>query len=216
MPCHLYCTLNLHLKFGNLRFVNISDFMTKFLFQLFFIACAGLFTACGKSTKKQNTLSTDFTALDSLTVANSYLGPDSMENEDTADYDYATYFVVVADTGKDYDVLHKKMVRLSRQINLPIDTLGRFYNRTKNEIVLPENDEDEIYAGAYFPRRFPSENLSLEYLNFYQSQAKDKTIALISGIYEIEKHADSALMVLRTTEKNAFVLKTEMFVGCMH
>jgi len=86
--------------------------------------------------------------------------------------------------------------------------MGRFYNKKKNLIALPDNDEDEIYAGDYFPRRFPSDNLSLEYLNFYQRQAAEKTIALVTGIYETEKSADSALTVLHKPEKKVFKIKS--------
>lgn len=136
--------------------------------------------------------------------------------EDTIDDDYATYFVVVADTGSNYYLLHKKMFDLNRQLNSSIDTMGRFYNKTKNLIALPDNDEDEIYAGDYFPRRFPSDNLSLEYLSFYQEQAGDKTIALVTGIYETEKSADSALTILQKTEKKGFKIKADIYVGCMH
>ena len=94
--------------------------------------------------------------------------------------------------------------------------MGRFYNKSKNLIALPDNDKDEIYAGDYFPRRFPSDNLSLEYLNFYQRQAGKKTIALVTGIYETEKGADSALAVLHRSEKKVFKIKADIYVGCMH
>ena len=94
--------------------------------------------------------------------------------------------------------------------------MGRYYNKTKDLIVLPEDDEDEIYAGTYFPRRFPSENLSLEYLTFYQSQSREKTIALVTGIYETEISADSALTVLRMTESKVFKIKADIYVGCLH
>ena len=108
------------------------------------------------------------------------------------------------------------MFDLNGQLNIPIDTMGRFYNKTKNLIALPDDDEDELYAGDYFPRRFPSENLSLEYLDFYQKKAGDKTIALITGIYENEKSADSALTVLHKTEEKVFKIKADIYLGCMH
>jgi hypothetical protein len=94
--------------------------------------------------------------------------------------------------------------------------MGRFYNKTKNLIALPDKDEDEIYAGDYFPRRFPSDNLSLEYLNFYQEQSGEKTIALVTGIYETERSADSALTVLRKTADKVFKIKAYIYVGCVY
>ncbi|WP_262490545.1 hypothetical protein [Hymenobacter sp. CRA2] len=38
---------------------------------------------------------------------------------------------------------------------LASDTLGRFFDEQKNLIRLPDDDEDELYAGDYFPRRCP-------------------------------------------------------------
>ncbi|MFM2000322.1 MAG: hypothetical protein RL204_2269 [Bacteroidota bacterium] len=135
---------------------------------------------------------------------------------DTIDYDYATYFLVVADTSKDYFLLRKKMMNIHSKMNWPIDTMGRYFNKKKNEIVLPDDDEDELYAGSYFPRRFPTSDLSLEYLDFYQEKAGERTMALVAGIYETEQSADSALTIVRVFDKKAYKLKSEIFIGCMH
>lgn len=145
---------------------------------------------------------------------------DSLKNSsvamDSSNADYATYFVLVADTSLNYSILNQRMFELKRKYHIPIDTMGRYYNTSKNLIALPDNDEDELYAGEYFPRRFPSENLSLEYLHIYQDNAREKTIALITGIYEKETSADSALAFLQKTEKGFFKIKANMYVGCMH
>lgn len=173
-------------------------------------------TACGIKSTDKNIADVDSTKIDTTTSLQTTVTNENSVGEDTTDYNNATYFVVVADTSLYYSILHKKMFDLNRKFKIPIDTMGRFYDKTKNLIALPDNDEDEIYAGDYFPRRFPSENLSLEYLNFYQSQAGEKTIALVTGIYETEKSADSALTILSKTEKNAFKIKADIYVGCMH
>lgn len=173
-------------------------------------------TACGTTSADKKETEVDSAKIDSTTYLQTNVKTDNNVAEDTTDHNNATYFVVVADTSQDYSILHKKMFDLNSKLKIPIDTMGRFYNKTKNLIALPDNDEDEIYAGDYFPRRFPSDNLSLEYLNFYQKQAGEKTIALVTGIYETEKSADSALTVLRKTEKKIFKIKADIYVGCMH
>jgi len=129
---------------------------------------------------------------------------------------YETYYLVIADTSSNYYELHEKMFDLNAKYKIPIDTLGRYYNKEKKQIVLPDNDEDEMYAGDYFPRRYPSENLSLEYLDFYNRTADQKTIALVSGIYQSEKSADSLLTIIKKTDKKAYKLKSQVYVGCMH
>ena len=182
-----------------------------------YIILTAFLTACGALSEDKNrahqihpSKSVEMTSLKTTLVNENGVA------EDTTDYNYATYFVVVADTSHDYSTLHKQMFDLNSKFKIPIDTMGRFYNKTKNLIALPDNYEDGIYAGDYFPRRFPSDNLSLEYLNFYQSRAGEKTIALVTGIYETEKSADSALTVLHRTEIKAFKIKADIYVGCMH
>ncbi|MBN2730317.1 MAG: hypothetical protein JXR53_13920 [Bacteroidales bacterium] len=165
-----------------------------------------IISSCGNSSsKKDNENNTDTISenTDSVTI-------------DINDDDFATYYVVVADTGFDYYVLEKKMKKLSKKLDMTIDLMGRYFNKDKNLIALPDNDEDEIYAGDYFPRRFPSTTLSLEYLDFYQHDAGTNTIALVCGIYKLETRADSAAKVIKKTEPKAFVIESEIFIGCMH
>jgi len=130
--------------------------------------------------------------------------------------EYADYFVVVVDTGFNYAALRTQMFKISNELEIPIDTLGRTFDQKKNLIALPENDEDEIYAGDYFPRRSPGENLSLEYLDVYQKSASKKRIAMLSGIYENKKTADSALKIIKRIAPKAFSLKANIYIGCMH
>jgi len=190
--------------------------MRKFMIRHIYIILTVPLTACGTTSADKKETETVSAKVDTTTSLQTNVATDNNVAELTIDYNNATYFIVVADTSQDYSMLHKKMFDLNSKLNIPIDTMGRFYNKTKNLIALPDNDEDEIYAGDYFPRRFPSDNLSLEYLNFYQRQAGEKTIALVTGIYETEKSADSALTVLHKTERNVFKIKADIYVGCMH
>ncbi len=141
-------------------------------------------------------------------------------NTDTSDISeqidaYADYYVVVADTGLNYYSLRNKMFELNKSSNIPIDTMERGYNKSKDLIALSDKNEDEIYAGEYYPRRFPSKTLSLEYLDTYQFNTSPKMIALVAGIYENKNSADSALQVIDRV-KAAFVFKGRVYVGCMH
>lgn len=126
------------------------------------------------------------------------------------------FYVVVADTSLNYDVLHQKMFAINKILNIEIDTLGRFYNRKKNLIQLPDNDPDEIYAGDYFLRRGEGKSLSIEYLNAYKKSSNEKMMALLSGIYEKKSSADSALAILKETSVNSFVFKADIYMGCIH
>ncbi len=89
-------------------------------------------------------------------VLDSVKGDSHLESDE-----YASYHIVIVDTGKSYNDLLLKMTNLSLRIQVPIDSMGRFFDPVANLIKLPDNDEDEIYAGDYFPRRVPSETLSI-------------------------------------------------------
>lgn len=181
-----------------------------------YIILIAFLTACGTTSADEKEAEVNAAKIATTAGLRTNVTTDNNVAEDTTDYNNATYFVVVADTSQDYSMLHEKMLDLNNQLKIPIDTMGRFYNKAKNLIALPDNDEEEIYAGDYFPRRFPSDNLSLEYLSFYQSQAGEKTIALVTGIYETEQSADSTMTVLYKKEKKVFKIKADIYVGCMH
>jgi hypothetical protein len=153
------------------------------------------------------------------TPANDFVEIDSNEADSSGDIsseEFDSLYIVVADTGNDYFSLRSVMLNLNQSLNIPIDTLGRYFNTTKNKIVLPDDDEDEIYAGEYFPRRFPSENLSLEYLDFYEQKFGDQSIALVAGIVETESEADSILVLLKPFTAYPFKIKANVYMGCMH
>ena len=141
---------------------------------------------------------------------------DSSSEEQVTDEQTLPYYVVIADTGISYDLLHQKMVMVNKALNIPIDTLGRYYDRKKDLIVLPDNDPDEIYAGDYFPRRDASESLSLEYLNFYKRSSRKRTIALVAGIFEKKNSADSAFAFIKKYSDKGWVLYTKIYQGCIH
>jgi hypothetical protein len=192
--------------------------MQRFLF----LTLSFFMLACEMQKSDKNPL--NHSKPENVALSQEFLGKDSTiiktSKENTQEVllseETAAYFIVVADTGKNYYVLNQKMYELRDRLHMQVDTMDRYYNKKKDLISLPISHEDKMYAGDYFPRRFPSEYLSLEYLNFYREQASKKTIALVTGIYETSSSADSALSVLQNVEKNSFVFKTNIYVGCAH
>lgn len=159
--------------------------------------------------------SNDSIKTDAQTVGRTAPKTDSVQGE-MDNLEYADYSIVIADTGQDYAVLDAKMYYLAEVLEMPLDTMNRTFDKKKNLIVLSENAEDEMYRGEYFPRRFSSENLSIEYLNQYQKNASEKTMAIITGIYEMPQQADSACRILRKFEPGCFTLRAKIYIGCMH
>ena len=140
---------------------------------------------------------------------------DSMEAIDP-NPDIETYYIVVADTGMVYAPLNAEMYSLSAKLSASVDTLNRGYDAKKNKIVLSEHDEDELYAGAYFPRRFPSTTLSMEYMDSYTPGSKEGMMGIVSGIYEKQADADLALRKVNVYAPHARVIKADIYVGCIH
>lgn len=147
-----------------------------------------------------------------------FLSPAFLFAQEPDESQYMDAYIVVADTAQDYFSLRREMLELSHKCQIPIDTLDRGYDTTKNMICLPENYEDEVYAGEYFPRRAPSESFSLEYLAYYSDSviASDKTIALVAAIADTQEAADAVLRKIQKYKVYAFMLRTKIYMGCMH
>ena len=160
----------------------------------------------GNKTATDTVVATKPVAADSAISENN--GPDTTDN--------VTLYFTVADTGLNYFTLRDEMFALNKTLHWPIDTMGRYFDKKKNLISVSDTDEDEMYRGEYFPRRFPSENLSLEYYHAYIDNSTEKNIALVTGIYETKKSADSSLAILRPYAAHSFVVAANVYVGCMH
>jgi len=193
-------------------FVRKSTIMNYSCTQIVIAAALILFCAsCSNSASSGNDKADTHAKSDSAKVK---VQADSIQNENPGDF--ADYYVVIADTGMKYQPLLKKMVNLSLFYSLNIDTMNRHYNFEKDLIALADDDPDELYAGEYYPRRYPSTTLSLEYLQYFQNKTREKTIALVTGIYEKESSADSALKLIQAKEPHGYKMKSHIYVGCMH
>ncbi len=135
-----------------------------------------------------------------------------------SDFLYMNAYIVIADSSSNYFDLREKMFELSDKLQIEIDTMERGYDKYKNLICLPDNHDNEIYAGEYYPRRYPSEKLSLEYLDYYANGKKPTggIIILIALISDEKKTAEEGLRKIKKYERNAFIFETKIYMGCMH
>ena len=138
--------------------------------------------------------------------------------QDLPDELYMDAFVVVSDTSENYYYLRDKMFDLSTELKSKIDTMGRGFDDSKNLICLSTNDEDKIYAGDYYPRRYSSETLSLEHLNYYLTGQKpnSSTMALVICITDNREEAENKLAQLKLYSDDAFIIESRIYMGCMH
>ena len=139
-----------------------------------------------------------------------------LEEPETDTVSNAVYYITIADTGLNYFDLHKTMRLIAGETGIKIDTMGKGYNKKKKLIAYPMNHEDELYRGEYYPRRYPSACLSLEYMNFYNHNIEQKTIVLVAAICEQKDSAIYFAKQILPNHKKVFVLKSNVFIGCMH
>jgi hypothetical protein len=179
------------------------------LYCVAFFTAAALLLSCHESPKQKETTRNDSVVLGASDTTKVSVASDNADDEN------AIFYLVIADTGKSYSLLDAKMYELSRVLKWPVDTMNRHYDLDKGQIVLADDDEDDMYRGEYFPRRSPSTTLSLEYYTVYGKATPDN-IALVAGIFEQKTSADSMKKILKPYAMNAFVLRSEVYTGCMH
>jgi hypothetical protein len=95
--------------------------------------------------------------------------------------------------------------------------LGRIYD-SKKGIIVPMDDEDEMYRGEYYPRRMADTFVSIEMRNAFvdSTTENDNRMLLVAGIFEEKAQADSVLTLAKANYPSAKVVTTELYMGCMH
>jgi hypothetical protein len=138
------------------------------------------------------------------------------------------YVVVVAD-GYNYDSLRAIAKETSKLLGFKFDMLGRYFNTSRKKIVLPDNYEDDVWAGEYIFRREGGDFVSIEMQGAYIDTltAKNKReselfyadtlkMFVFANMYPEKKYADSLLKILKPKFKQATIIPTEIHMGCMH
>lgn len=136
---------------------------------------------------------------------------------------YVTNHILIIDTSYNYNELRETMMQYSADFDYIIDTLNRFFDVEQNLIRLPDDDEDEIYAGDYIPRRFGNDFLSIDYLPYYDTTIHFNSfnvskMAIIAGFFEKEEEtqANEFLTKIKKQYPSSYIHTTEIYVGCIH
>lgn len=142
------------------------------------------------------------------------------ENDTFSTLDYfVNKYLVVIDTGSNYWQLEHTMFTLNSKLGLKIDTMNRHYNKASNMVVLADDDEDDIWRGEYYPRRGGEDFLSIEYWQYFdlnENKHTDTTFALVAGMFDNTLNADSMAGIIKPYQPTVFVMKSKIYMGCMH
>lgn len=126
------------------------------------------------------------------------------------------YYLVIADTAISYYSIRSQVAKLTSIYDIEFDSLGRMYDAQIDSIILPRNSEDEMYAGQYVLRRFPSSTSSIEYLSAYQANSSFNTLALVAGIFDDIQKATNAALLITPNFPKLYILKSRIYIGCLH
>ena len=132
--------------------------------------------------------------------------------------DIATFYVVQVAEGNDFKILNEISGQAASLLDSKVDMLERIYMQDKG-IIIPEDSDDDIYRGEYYPRR-PSDDqnfLSIEMAYAYKINEKDTLkMIVLANIFETKAQSDSVVKLLQSKFKDAKTVKSELFMGCMH
>ncbi|MCR6640432.1 MAG: hypothetical protein NVV82_15900 [Sporocytophaga sp.] len=151
---------------------------------------------------------------------------DTEASDESSDLEL-NYIVSVAE-GYNYDSLKIIALQTSNKLGFKFDTMGRYYHPEKG-IVLPDDDDDEIWAGQYYFRRFGSNLVSIEMNYAYtdtsisknevalEKHSEDKAkMFVFAMMYQEKKSADSLANIIKVDYPSAKVFPVQIYIGCMH
>lgn len=178
--------------------------------------------ACNNSVDSSNTL----TKADSIIVKPN----DSLvEDEYELDPEYEVNYIVALTEGYNYDSLHRVALDAAELLDIKFDSLDRYYNTKRKKIILPENYEDDMWAGEYYFRRSADAFVSIEMKYMYADTLTEKNedalqkftadslkMFVFAGMSPNKATADSLARLLKPHYGKLQVFPSNIFMGCMH
>jgi hypothetical protein len=191
---------------------NVSSHFMK---QLFSGCIIILFSACAQKTPEL--IKGD--KHDTVKVTQTSAYGDTMQQSTVADTaESAIYYIVEVAKGYNFDSLKNISANAVSILGSRFEMLDRIYKSGKG-IIVPENDNDELYQGEYYPRRpFEDQNfVSIEMsFGFNTEEADTLKMVSIAGIYSLKEQADSVVSLLQGKIPTTKTVKRELYLGCMH
>ncbi|NBX02943.1 MAG: hypothetical protein EBR02_02530 [Alphaproteobacteria bacterium] len=151
-------------------------------------------------------------------VAITTLSPNAFAYDTDPDQ-MAHVYIVGLGKSKDYAALRTKALALAGVLGMKYSDDDRIYDAQKGLIYPSDYKGDEMYAGAYFPRRNiddPEVQVSLEMRDYYDNSIPVGTMTIMVGVYTSKKEAKAVYKKVKAIDPEAYLLKTDLYMGCMH
>ncbi|MFP5040844.1 hypothetical protein [Parasediminibacterium sp. JCM 36343] len=137
---------------------------------------------------------------------------------DSPDAETGAYYLVLVGTGYNFDSLMRIAKNAAALLGSKVNMEERIYRRKKG-IILPDSCGDDMYCGAYYPRRpFGDQNfVSIEMSYAYEKDSNDKLkMTVFANIFNNKQEADSVVKILAPKFPMATAIKRDLYLGCMH
>lgn len=89
------------------------------------------FTSCSSNEGKKQQLEIDNKVKSTKVIDSSHVLVDDSDMDSDQDNEVQTLYIVIADTGKNYNELFKQLSILNQKFAIPIDLMERAYNEKK-------------------------------------------------------------------------------------
>jgi hypothetical protein len=122
--------------------------------------------------------------------------------------------IIVLGVQDDYAQLVKHAKEISAKTGIKYDSEGMVYDK-KRGLINPDNSDDDMYAGGYYPRRYDSRYISIERAEYYLKNPKGKYA--IIGFMDMEpREANRILKWYRQYVPDVALSKAPFYMGCIH
>ena len=136
------------------------------------------------------------------------------EQEITDDMFYSARYILILKSTTDYNVALRFANESSKKLGLELKIEDIEYSKEKG-ICFSKDIDDELYKGEYAPRRYCGDYISLENSSAYEGFVEGY-IVVIAGIYQNKDDAELALRDVKESYPDAYVKKTNLWMGCIH
>lgn len=126
---------------------------------------------------------------------------------------YFDKYILILKSTKNYNEAVNFAHNAAKKLNLKFDNEHVRYSKQKG--IYFEGIDDPDYNGAYYPRRYSEESISLENSDGYEGLSGG-FIIVVGGIYNDRKASEQVLGKVKTIYRDAYVKKTKMWMGCIH
>jgi hypothetical protein len=132
-------------------------------------------------------------------------------------------YLVILCAERDFDSVKREAERVGNASGVRFSMRGNIWDPNRG-LIAPDDCDDPIYCGQYVARRYneldlgvtnPVGYISVERSDGYPNLRKDYYIAL-AAICDSQEEAKAELAKFSGLAPQAYIAKTEMYMGCIH